>query len=180
MSGQSIDWGAIAEELATITSTDCGRNERGGSDVAREALVKIIGDNAFRDAVDFYLSGQPGNELARSVLGLLRPPAAMERCLEVFRTSRDEQIVAAAVELLGMLADSRALDWIPEFLASDNVGARVWAVGIIDQLLIMTEEIEFNDAEPLIEIALNDSDERVRKGARQVLEMLEQDAAVKQ
>jgi hypothetical protein len=168
MSG--IDWRGIAEALGTITWTDSGRSEQGGTRLACEALVKIIGDEALRDAVDFYVSGQPGNELARSILWLLSPPAAMERCREIFRTSDDAQEQSDAIGLLQVVADRRVLDWIPEFQASENPGVRTWAVGILDQLLIMKDAITQDETRPLLECALADPHEAVRARAQQVLD----------
>ena len=60
-------------------------------------------------------------------------------------------------------------------LASDNIGVRLWAVGIVDQLLIMNEDIEPAEAMPLIEMALRDADERVRDRAQQLLDMIDRE-----
>jgi hypothetical protein len=70
-----------------------------------------------------------------------------------------------------VVADRRVLEWIPEFLASGNVGVRVCGIGIVDQLLIMQEDIELAEAMPLLETALRDPDEAVRSQAQQILDM---------
>lgn len=167
----AIDWRRLADKLGVVALTEDGHRERGGTKVAHEALIEIIGDAALRDAVDFCVSGRPGSEVARSVLGVLQPAAAMERCREIFRAAPSEGDAADAINLLMVAADRRVLDWIPEFLASDNVGVRVWAIGIVDQLWIMQQEIEREEAMPLIEAGLRDPDEAVRRQARQVLDM---------
>jgi len=166
-----IDWRGLADTLETITWTDYGHRESGGTNIACNALVEIVGDTALRDAVDFYVSGRPGFEVARSVLWLLRPPVAMERCREIYRTSDDDQQAADAINLLQVVADRRVLEWIPEFLASENVSVRLWGLGIVDQLLIMQEEIEFAEALPLLETGLRDPVEAVRSQAQQILDM---------
>lgn len=173
---KTIDWGTLADTLGAIQTTESGWSERGGTGLACEVLALMIGDDALRDSVDFYVSGQPGHELARSVLWLLGPLAAMERCREIFRQSKDEQEQADAIGLLKVVGDRRVLEWIPEFQASANPMVRNWTVGLIDQLLIMKGAITQDEAMPLLERALSDPDEAVRAQARQVLEMADEQA----
>ena len=148
----------------------------GGGAVAAQALTQIIGDKALREAVDFYITGAPGFELARSVLRMLKPPAAMNRCREIFRDSTDDEEAGAAIELLRVVADKRVLDWVPEFLSSSNRSARIWGVGVIDQLW-MDGEIEPEEGRALVEEALNDSDQAVREQAQQLHGMWDADSA---
>ena len=171
----SVDWKALAETLGTITYVSGGHQEQGGSKIAADALIKIIGDAVLRDAVDHYVAGRPGAELARSVLCALRPPSGMDRCHKIFLTSGNEQDASLAINLLQGIADKRVLPWIRDYLASDNIGVRLWAVGIVDQLLIMHEDIEPAEAMPLIEMALRDADERVRDRAQQLLNMIDRE-----
>lgn len=171
----SVDWKALAETLGTITYVSGGHQEQGGSKIAADALIQIIGDAALRDAVDHYVAGRPGAELARSVLCALMPVSAMDRCHEIFLTSGNEQDASLAINLLQGIADKRVLPWIRDYLASDNIGVRLWAVGIVDQLLIMNEDIEPAEAMPLIEMALRDADERVRDRAQQLLDMIDRE-----
>ena len=167
---QSVDWRALADKLGTITWSEHGRSEQGGTQVACDAIAEILGDSVFRDAVDFYVSGAPGNEVARSVLMHLKPPAAMDRCREIFLAPSDEQEAADAINLLKMVADRRVVDWIPEFLASENVGVRVWTLGILDQLLVMQESISPEEAMPFFKQALADPSQTVRDQASSFLD----------
>src|SRR5262245_25985198 len=91
-----IDWRALAERLGALRAG----GESGGSELGRRALEAILGPEALRAAVDYYAAGLPGAELARSVLALLRPWPAMERCLEVWRSDAGSTARRAAVELL--------------------------------------------------------------------------------
>lgn len=175
---EKIDWRDLANTLGSITWTDNGRSEHGGTGVAAKALTLVLGDDAIRDAVDFYVSGAPGNGVARSVLSMLSPPAAMNRCREIILTSEDEQEAADAANLLQVVADRRVFDWLPELLASKNVGVRVWTIGVIDQLVIMNGEVELEEAMPLLDKALSDPAEQVRNRARQLLEIAEEDARI--
>ncbi len=168
----SVDWRAIAEKLGTITRTEHGWSERGGTHVACDAIAEILGDSVLREAVDFYVSGEPGFEVAKSVLMLLKPSASMERCREIFRDPADPQQAADAIELLRMVADRRVLAWLPEFLASDNDAVRIWTLGILDQLLVMQEAITPEEAAPFFKQALVDPSSNVRSAASRFLEDL--------
>jgi hypothetical protein len=68
-----IDWKALAENLGTLSAD----GESGGDDVGREAIALILGEDALRSAVDYYVDYPKGFEPARSVLHLLRPVVAI-------------------------------------------------------------------------------------------------------
>ena len=167
---KSVDWRALADKLGTITWSEHGRSESGGTQVACDAITEILGDELLRDAVDFHVSCEPGGEVARSVLILLKPPAAMERCREIFRSPIDDQQAADAIGLLKMVADRRVLEWIPEFMVSENEGVRTCTLGIIDQLLIMEESITSEEAFPFFKQALSDPSNMVRAQASRILD----------
>jgi hypothetical protein len=107
-----IDWTAIAHALGTIRPD----GESGGSNTAKLALEMILGRDALRCAVDFYVACKAGRELVRAVLWMLHPWSAMERCYEIYKTCDDRENRIAAVELLSVVGDARALLWIAEFL----------------------------------------------------------------
>ncbi|QDU25296.1 hypothetical protein ETAA8_03600 [Anatilimnocola aggregata] len=127
----SIDWPALAREVGALTE----KGESGGSDLARRAIVQLLGEEALRAAVDHYVAGKPGSELARSVLWQLQPAVAMERCVELARSQGDSDTRSIAVELLRVVADARGLAWAAEFMQDADLGVQVWAAGIVDQLL---------------------------------------------
>jgi len=167
-----VDWRALADKLGTITWTEHGYSERGGTAVGCDAVSEILGASLLRDAVDFAVAGGPGSEAARSVLNLLQSPPAMERCLEIFREPADPQQAGDAIYILKMIADRRVLDWVPEFMASENESVRVWTLGILDQLLVMQEAITPEEAAPFFEQALADPSDNVRNEASRFLEDL--------
>jgi HEAT repeat protein len=96
----------------------------------------------------------------------------MERCLEIFRESADPQQAGHAIYILKMIADRRVLDWVPEFMASENEAVRVWTLGILDQLLVMQEAITPEEAAPFFKQALGDPSDNVRNEASRFLEDL--------
>lgn len=127
----TLDWHGLARQLGTIGD----RSESGGSDLGRQALESIIGVEALRAAVDYFIAGDPGSELARSVLATLQPPCAMERCLEIARGDADVESRRLAVNLLRVVADRRGIGWAAEFLGDADEGVQVWGAMIVDQLL---------------------------------------------
>jgi len=171
---QPIDWLSLSEEMGLITWYEEGRNESGGTREAREAIARILGDDEMRAAVDYYVSGAPGSELARSVLWLLHPVAAMDRCVEIFRSDADIEDRRSAVHLLEVAADTRTLELVPEFLADPDDVIPMWGIGIVDQLMI-SNLVDFEDVRTLLSMAEEHPNPRVRHVARSVIEAFGED-----
>ena len=169
-----VDWSALAQQMGTVRVIDGGRAERGGTAIGYDAVARIVGEDVIVSAVEHHLTYELGSELARSVLMVLRPYVAMERCLEIFRTSEDSETKASAICLLNYISDRRVLEWLPEITSSADPAVRVWAVGVIDQLLIMQNEIELEEAMPFVTALLNDPDAGVGERAGQLMEMIKE------
>ena len=115
-SNEPIDWPLLAQRLAA-------RGYEGhGSTQAMAVLELMIGEEAIRQAVDYYVAWKPEAELARNVLWRLRPWSAMQRCDEIYHSSADIAQCRAATDLLRVVADERAPDWIDKFLADQDDG----------------------------------------------------------
>jgi hypothetical protein len=127
----SIDWEHLARGLGLLRKD----GESSGSSEALRALELIIGETALVESVEYYISGEPGSELARSVLWQLRSWAAMNHCYQIFKSSRPLDERRTAVELVRVVADVRALNWVDEFLKDPDTGIQLWGVGLLDQLL---------------------------------------------
>ncbi len=140
-----IDWAALAKQTGTDPN-------HGGSSVARQALAAILGDNALRTAVDWYVKLRPAFEHARSVLSLLRPTAARDRCLEIYRSDPDPARRHAAVELFRVVAVANDLPMIEKFLADPDPAVQIWGIGVLDQLLVR-QDIDDEAAEPYLRLA---------------------------
>ena len=144
-----IDWAALAELLNCQSS--------GGSNYAKKALAEILGEVAVREAVDYYISGEPGSELARSVLWQIHPQSGMDYCYKIFKDDKDADRRRSAVELLRVVADEHALRWVLEFLNDPDVGIQIWGAGIVDQLLWsnLIEEKDCHDILAVMKIHTN-------------------------
>ena len=74
----------------------------------------------------------------------------MQRCYEIFESGEALDDRRAAVELLRVVADRRALAWIPELLADEDAEIQAWGAGVLDQM-IWSELIDADEAEDLLQ-----------------------------
>jgi hypothetical protein len=155
-----IDWEELASRLGLLTAD----GESSGSDQARRALELILGEDALRASVDYYLAHRRGSELARSVLWQLHPWSAMSYCYEIFKGPHAIETRRTAVELVRVVADHRALPWISEFLADKDADIQVCGVGVLDQLS-WSGLIQPEAAEELLRTAEQHENEAVREVA---------------
>ena len=158
---EEIDWAKLASALglsAPYGEYCCG------SDDAQRALEQIIGEDALRASVDYYVDCRLGSSLARSVLWRLRPWSAMRRCYEIFKGPETVENRRTAIELLRVVADRRALPWISEFFEDEDSLIQAWGAGVLDQLLF-SELVEQEEAEELLRAAEQHSNQSVRERA---------------
>jgi hypothetical protein len=155
-----INW----EELATNLGLLIKNGEQGSSEAARRALELLIGEDALRASVDYYIAGRRGAELARCVLWQLHPWSAMRYCYYIFKGPRSLEDRRMAVELVRVVADCRALPWVAEFLDDEDTDIQLWGVGVLDQLL-QSRLIEPEQVEDLLQMAERHQNRAVRERA---------------
>ena len=160
---EKIDWVSLGKQVAT----GGGNLESVSTQDAQRAIEILIGEENLREAVDYYIDGKPGCELARFVLRQFHPWSAMEYCYEIYKANENPERRMFAVELLRAVADKRALKWIDEFLEDDNLQIQVLGIGILDYLnlknLIILDDVE--------EI-LSKADEHSNLGVRETAQMI--------
>jgi hypothetical protein len=139
-------------------------------------LEDVPGEEEMRAAVDSYVAHQPGSELARHVLWLLRPRSAVLRCYEISRQATNVEDRRSAVELLRVIADRQALPWAAEYLRDEDDLVQAWGIGVVDQLL-WSELIEPEEAEELLCAAEQHPNGVVREKARFIRDFLHDRAA---
>lgn len=168
----SIDWEALASKLSLIRADAEGTvTEVGSRSHALAAVEELIGAERIASAVDHYVTGQPGAELARSVLWLLRPWSAMQRCREIFDSGLEQRVRRSAVELLRVVADHRALPWVEDFLADSDPEIQMWGVLVVDQLLI-ANLVDRASCEPVLSRARAHKNKQVRDMALRIEDQL--------
>jgi len=155
---KDINWDEIADALRP----EMPDREPAGTDAARRALEMILGEEALRGGVDYYVARRSASELVRSVLWLLRPWSAMVRCHELAGMSNEPEIRRSAVELLRVVGDRRALPWVSEFLDDSDSQVQGWGIGVLDQLL-WSELIEPEEAEEVLQRAAHHENEAIRE-----------------
>jgi HEAT repeats len=161
----TINWPEIARAVGALDESGA---ERGcGSETARAALELLLGPDMLRQAVDHYVAFKPGFMLVRNVLWLLHPWSAMLRCYEIYKSDNSLETRGLAVELLKVVADSRAIPWIYEFLADPEPDIQNGGVGILDQILWGGGARE-EDCDPLLKLARNHSSPYVRQRAEYI------------
>jgi len=169
---RQIDWGSLANDLSAIRhDPDGGRTESGGRALALVAIERLIGPDRLAAAVDHYVAGLPGFELARSMLWVIHPWSAMLRCREIFACAEDINERRAAVELLRVVADERALPWVGEFLADPDLEIQAWGIGVVDQLLF-SALVDAESCEPLLALARSHENPQVREAAAAIDEQI--------
>lgn len=162
------DWNELAVKVGSIQKDG---NQYSSTRHAQDALELILGKDFFRNAVDFYVSGRPGAELARSVLWHLTPWTAMQRCHEIYQTRSNAEEKSSAIELLRVCADVRVLPWVEEYLSDENKGVQLWGAGVVDQLL-WKELVDFEECESLLSQMKTHTNEQVREMYQWIISFL--------
>ena len=161
----TVDWKALAEEVGTLR----GNEEVGDAGYARQAIEILLGEKILRQAVEYYISGEPGSELARHVLWQIHPWSAMKHCYHIYKSDGDPERRRLAVELLRVVADRRALGWIDELLQEEDPLIQMWGAGVIEQLLL-SGLVSEEEAEEQLEKAEKHANPSVREIANNIKE----------
>lgn len=161
------DWEEIAKKVGSIKNGE----EFASSDMAREAIEILLGEQNLRDAVHYYIEKKPASELMRLVLWQIHPWSAMEECYIIFKSDSDIQCKRDAIELLRVVGDRRVLAWISEFLNFDDETIQGWTMGIIDQLLFSGLVFE-EDVADILAFAINHPNSNVQEKAMEIKERI--------
>lgn len=172
---EEIDWKALALQVGALDAS----GERGGNRYARQVIEVLVGEDNLRQAVDYYISGEPGSELARSVLWHLHPWSAMSYCYDLWKSDKDLETRRLAVELLRVVADERALAWIHKFLEDEDAQIQMWGAGVLDQLMC-SRLVEAEEVEELLLRMERHSNVQVREQAEQIREQRKREELLEQ
>lgn len=168
---EPIDWAELRRAVRLQHGRDLD-DESFGTEEARLALCHLLGDDALRAAVDYYVDWQPAREMARCALMILRPKAAVERCLEIYRSDPDPERRLWAAEALSWTADGDSLPVVEELLADPEPAIQRSGAYLLDQLL-WTGLAHPHLAEPLLLLAEEHANADVRATASNIWEYLE-------
>lgn len=168
----AVDWKTLAEQVGTLRDN----GEVGDASYARQAIEILLGEEILRQAVDYYISGEPGSELVRYVLWQIHPWSAMNHCYHIYKSDADIEKRRLAIELLRVVADRRAMEWITEFLEEADPQIQMWGAGVLDQLLL-SGLISEEEAEESLEKAEKHANPSVREIADSIRERLRRSAS---
>jgi HEAT repeat protein len=166
-SEMAIDWKELAKQVGDLNPDG---SERGsGTQSGQRALQILIGEENLRNAVDHFISLEPGAFTVEMVLKIIGSEIAMNRCFEIYKTEPDTYRACSAVFLLGSMADYRALSWVREFLEDSSEAVRLNGLRVLQNILYgPLGDADITTARELIDKADSDSDPSVRERAAQI------------
>jgi len=153
----TIDWKALDKQVGGCWGTEPGIR----------VLELIVGEENIRDAVDHWITFEPGYGAAEQVLLIMRSGVAMEYCYEIYKNEPNTERSGRAIFLLSEMADWRFVRWARELM--ENPHTRWNALVALEQVLagpLGDEGIEL--AKELLAQAEIDSDERLRERAVEI------------
>ena len=157
---ETAKWSRYVELQATGSFV-----ERGGTTVAQDVLTGVLGEEFVRTAAHHAMTLEPGAEVARSVLQLLRAPVAMQECWAVFQEpSSDDERRRLAVRLLASICDETAEPWVLPILEDAAVEVAVGAVAVVAEIA-MQGHLSAEQEDAYLARFLGDSRSEVREAA---------------
>lgn len=148
-----VDWKRLATEIGGI--------DKSGTYLSKKALGIILGEEFFERAVEYTISMEAGWCLSEGVLRVLRP-LGMEHCYKIYKNSNDIELRRGAVYLMQYAADREVLEYLPEFLADPDEQIQNAVIQILDRC---GEEIHDDEIIPILELAVNHPNEKIRNFA---------------
>lgn len=167
VSEMAIDWKELAKQVGDLTPDG---SERGsGTESGKRALEILIGEENLRNAVDHFISLEPGAFTVEMVLKIIKSEIVMNRCFEIYKTEPATDRACSAVFLLGSMADCKALSWVREFLEDRSEPVRLNGLRVLQNILFgPLDDAEIATAKELFDKAESDSDRTVRERAVQI------------
>lgn len=142
-----INWELLARKVGALRDD---QGEIGSNTLAAAAHSELIGDEAWKEAVENCIDATPGYALIQSVLSLLRPKAAMEYCYGIYNSERSIEDKRYAVVLLKRVANREAVNWIKHLLDDPDDLIQIFGAEVLSEM-IDSSVLENND-EKLIEL----------------------------
>lgn len=162
-----IDWKELAKQVGDLNPDG---SERGsGTTSGQRALEILIGEENLRNAVDCFVSDEPGGFTAEMVLKIIGSEIAMKCCYEIYKMEPGTYRACGAVFLLGSMADSRSLPWVREFLEDSSEAIRLNGLRVLQNILYgPLNDADIATAQELMNKAESDSVASVRERAAQI------------
>ncbi len=162
------DWGALAKKLGVL------RND--GSELytghhSAEALEEILGEEFIHHAVDTFIAGSKGNELAIKTIRSLRSKKAADYAYKIFleNKNKDTQKASLAVWAMSNIQHPVCMQYANEFLGDERYAVQTVALikelvfncyqdfspAELDTILQKATAVKNNNAKEMIQILRN-------------------------
>jgi hypothetical protein len=126
------NWQALSKKLGVLKE-DGSELYQGVN--SSEALEEILGDEWLQDAVDTFIEGTPGNELAIKTLRFISSTRAAEMAYKIYTDNKDidQQKASLAVWALSDIRTEKSMDYVEEIIERPEY--EVIAVGVLRNLI---------------------------------------------
>jgi hypothetical protein len=148
------DWQALSKKLGLLK--DDGSELYQGIN-SSQALEEILGDEWLQHAVDTFIAGTPGNELAIKTLRFIYSPKAAAMAFNIYNEHKDTNFEKAniAIWALSDIRTKDSLDYVEEILKHPKY--EVPAFGILRNLIF--DHLQWFEEERLLTILDNVSEQ---------------------
>jgi hypothetical protein len=121
------DWQALSKKLGVLKE-DGSEMYQGIN--SSQALEEILGDEWLQDAIDTFIEGKPGNELAIKTLRFIYSPKAAAMAFKIYNDNKDidPQKASLAVWALSDIRTRESLDYVEEIIKRPEYEAAAFSV----------------------------------------------------
>jgi hypothetical protein len=121
------DWQALSKKLGVLKE-DGSEMYQGIN--SSQALEEILGDEWLQDAIDTFIEGKPGNELAIKTLRFIYSPKAAAMAFKIYNDNKDidSQKASLAVWALSDIRTRESLDYVEEIIKRPEYEAAAFSV----------------------------------------------------
>jgi hypothetical protein len=150
------DWEALSQKLGVLK--DDGSELYEGIN-SSQALEEILGDDWLRDAVNTFIDGTPGNELAIKTLRLIYSPRAAAMAFNIYNKYKDTNFDKAniAVWALSDIRTKDSLDYVEEIIKRPEYETQAFSV--LRNLIF--DHLQWFDGQRLLDILDSVSDDLI-------------------
>jgi predicted nucleotidyltransferase len=129
------DWQALSKKLGVLKDDN---SESYAGINSSQALEDILGDEWIRDALETFIAGKPGNELAIKTIRFIGSERAAKMAYEIYTTNKNthEQRARLAIWAMNDIRMTVCMDYVEEFLQDKRY--RNQAVWLLKDLVFDT------------------------------------------
>lgn len=128
-----VDWSTVELRITQSAGGAAMPAGVGGGQLARLALLTLLGDANVREAVDVVIARRDGWLVAQSVLRFLKPMNALEYTLRLLDSENDSSVVHGAAELIRYLVEEESMWVLGDLMSHSSSHVRdVAATAVLD------------------------------------------------